>query len=460
MPPALLGTNYDKRIVGKLPPVRVVNRYVEAASSNQVTGVALIPRPGLVQIGANGTGKTRGGYREPGLFMGDLFEVVGEQLFRDSVAVTIIDPIIGDDLIRWAGTDLVASLFFCSGGNLYLYDGVNVTQVAVPDDQPVSDVAELNSYILVQIDGTGRRYFIRPGEIVIDALDFFTSESSPDNSVATVATASEAWLFDQKSCEVWLPTGQSDSPFQRYEGRVFSVGATSRDSVLKFDNTIFFVGEDNEQGRIVYRAADVPQRISTTSIEEKLRLSDDEISSVAFIIDGHAFYIFSCTVGSFGFDVSTVSWSEWASFNRSRFRAGWAASAPGAKVVLGDDTTNQTYNLDPAVANDNGDPIIRIVGGGLPTLSRQSVDVLRIQCNTGASSDPEARPLIQARFSRDGGFTWGDPKDCSLGKTGQYNLRVSWRALGQFPAPGLLFEIIDSDDVQTTLQYAAVNEPW
>jgi hypothetical protein len=462
MPAALLGTTYDKRVVGKLPPVRLINRYVESATSNQVTGVAILPRPGLVLSDTVGT-MQRGVFREDGLFSGDLFCVSLTTLYRDGVAVPFgggLTAIAGTDLIRWAGTDLVQGLFFVSGGSLYLYDGTDVRTVTVPDSYAATDVTEINGYIVVQAGGIGRRYFIRPGEITIDPLDFFTAESSPDNSVATIATASELWLFDSESAEVWLPTGNSDLPFQRYQGRIFSRGATSRDSVLMFDNTIFFVGEDNEQGRIAYRAADVPQRISTTAIEEKFRLADADLSAIAFILDGHALYLVSCSQGTFAFDVSTGAWSEWQSYGLDRFRGHVAVASAGSPVVFGDSESGKLFTLDPTVGNDDGDPIYRVVGGGVPTVKRASIDNLWVQCNTGYSSDPEALPIIRLRTSRDGGNTWGDEKQANLGFMGQYNKRVFWTRLGQFRSPGCLFEIIDSDNVQTTLQYATFNEAF
>lgn len=462
MPAALLGTTYDKRVVGKLPPVRLINRYVESATSNQVTGVAILPRPGLVLSDTVGT-LQRGVFREDGLFSGDLFCVSLTTLYRDGAAVPFgggLTAIAGTDLIRWAGTDLVQGLFFVAGGSLYLYDGTDVRTVTVPDSYTATDVTEINGYIVVQAGGIGRRYFIRPGEITIDPLDFFTAESSPDNSVATVSTAAELWLFDSESAEVWLPTGLSDGPFQRYQGRIFSRGATSRDCVLTFDNTIFFVGEDNEQGRIAYRAADVPQRISSTAIEERFRFADSDFTALAFILDGHALYVVSCSQGTFAFDVSTGAWCEWQSYGLDRFRGHVAVASAGSPVVFGDSESGKLFTLDPAVGNDDGDPIYRVVGGGVPTIKRASVDNLWVQCNTGASPDPEALPVMRLRTSRDGGNTWGDEKQANLGFIGQYNKRVFWTRLGQFRSPGFLFEIIDSDNVQTTLQYATYNEAF
>lgn len=464
MPPAILGTTYDKRVTGKLPAIRLINRFVEQAQVNQLSGVAILPRPGLELFDDLLTDEPiRGVFRSIGLFDDDLFAVSDGALFREGAAVAFQSPltaIAGTDRIRWAATDVVDGIWFCGGGDLYLYDGTDVSQVTVPDGLDCTDVTEINGYIIVQVSGSGRRYFIRPGEITIDALDFFTAESSPDAGVATVATAQELWLFDGTSAEVWLPTGNSDSPFQRYQGRIFSRGATSRDCVIPFDNTVFFVGEDNEQGRICYRAGDVPQRISTNSIEERFRLSDSDFSAIAFILDGHAFYLVSCSEGTFAYDVSTGSWCEWASYGLDRFRGHVAATGAGQRIILGDSEGSKLYTLNPSVGNDNGDPIERVVGGGVPTIGRRSIDLLWLMCNTGASLDPEALPVVTARFSRDGGFTYGDPVPASTGFTGQYNLRVMWTRLGQYSQPGFLFELIDSDDVQITYQYATVNEAF
>jgi len=55
---------------------------------------------------ADGVLALRGTFREPGLFGGDLFTVGGSTLYREGVAVG--SSIFGSDLIRWAGTDVVA----------------------------------------------------------------------------------------------------------------------------------------------------------------------------------------------------------------------------------------------------------------------------------------------------------------------------------------------------------------
>lgn len=462
MPAALLGTSYDKR--GKLPPVRVVNRFVERTQTNQVSGVALLPRPGLSVTQEDGSGPIRGVFREAGLFSGDIFSVSDDELYRDGTLVPFasgVTEIAGTDRTKWAGTDVgTNSLFFVNGGVLYLYQGVEVDEVTVPNGDVPTDVTEINGYIIVQVSNGGRRYFIEPGEITISALNFFTAESSPDNSVATIALGSELWLIDQQSGEVWFPTGVADAPFQRAEGRTFAIGATSRDCVVEFDNTVFFVGEDSSLGRVAYRLSDVPQRVSDNTIEQKLRESTSDIYSIAFILDGHAFWLISTSVGTFGYDVATGAWAEWASYERDRFRVQCGVATAGEQLALGDDTDGRIYTLVPSQGNDDGDPIIRIVGGGVPMIQRQSVDSLSIVCTTGTATDPSLWPVLSARFSKDGGETWSDLTQRSIGRTGQYAKRVVWNRLGQYRPPGFLFELWDSDDVQMSLSYALVNEAY
>ncbi len=186
----------------------------------------------------------------------------------------------------------------------------------------------------------------------------------------------------------------------------------------------------------------------------------DDMSAVAFIINGHPFYIVNSVNGSFALDVSTGLLSEWQSYGRDNWRAHVAVAAPGYPVILGDDTTGDLYTLDIDRGNDNGEPIIRIVGGGVPLINRQSFDSLSLICTTGTVTDLTAWPVIRARFSKDGGETWGSEKQQSIGRTGQYGKRVVWNRLGQFKPPGMLFELIDSDDVQMTISYALVNEPY
>lgn len=457
MPAIALGKNAYERAYGT--EIRLVNRYFEADPVNLTDGVALLARPGLVLDSTVGSGPIRGAFRQSGLFDGDLFVVSGTTAYRDGVS---LGTVAGSDLIRWAGTDVSGDrLFFAAGGLLKLYDGTSLTTVATPDDVAIDDVAELNGYIVCQVQGSGRRYFIPPGEATIDALDFFTAESSPDDAIATITVGEELWLIDRATAEVWYPTGLADPPFQRAAGRTSAMGATSRDTVVHLDNAFYFVGEDSEQGRVVYRAGDPPTRVSTHGIEEHLRRATG-LSAMAFTFDGHPFYLLRKEgEGTFALDVSTGGWSEWASFGRETFRAQVACAAPGFPLLLGDDATGNLYALDPDSGADDGSPMIRVATGGVPIPEgRQVISNLSLQASVGITTDLELDPQIALVTSRDGGRTWSEPRYRSLGKIGEFGKRVRWERLGQFRSPGFLFELIDSDDVPTRLSYCRANSEF
>jgi hypothetical protein len=83
---------YSRQYAGE-PEIRLVNRYLEVAPTNQVEQAALISRPGSVALAAGVSGLVRANFSKVGLFGGDLFSTVGSSLFRISTATTI--PISG-----------------------------------------------------------------------------------------------------------------------------------------------------------------------------------------------------------------------------------------------------------------------------------------------------------------------------------------------------------------------------
>jgi hypothetical protein len=96
-------------------------------------------------------------------------------------------------------------------------------------------------------------------------------------------------------------------------------------------------------------------------------------------------------------------------------------------------------------------------GGGV------NVGNLNLRCDpgntpflTGAYTDPK----VEVRLSRNGGRTWGDWKQRSLGVQGDYRKRVQWRRLGQASRPGFLCEVRVTDPVPFRVSGVTVNEPF
>jgi hypothetical protein len=141
---------------------------------------------------------------------------------------------------------------------------------SVPDGVPISDLATLASHV-VCVQARSRKFFwLRPGEVDIDPLDFSSAESEPDEIVNAIAVGDQLWLFGQSSTEAWYASGDSLQPFYRQQGRAFSQGVIPG-TVARVQDAIVVVGQD----RVVYRIAGTPERVSHHGIEEMLRRSQD-----------------------------------------------------------------------------------------------------------------------------------------------------------------------------------------
>src|SRR3546814_4200351 len=93
----------------------------------------------------------------------------------------------------------------------------------------VIDVAVINSYVIVipvQEDGyQGRFYWIDPGEIVVDPLNFATAERSPDGIYGVEVFGDQFWLPGESTTEVWYVTGDAGAPMRRLQGVVSDRGS-------------------------------------------------------------------------------------------------------------------------------------------------------------------------------------------------------------------------------------------
>lgn len=157
-------------------------------------------------------------------------------------------------------TNTAGEQFMSGGGN----HGLN--GVEVPDGLPPLKVGTLKSHVLVAIGRSDRFYWVEPGAVVIDPLNFATAESQPDDTVALEIIGDNAWFIGESSTEIWYATGNAEVPFAPVNGRVYDRGAVAG-TVVNVKGVVHLVGQDG----IVYAIAGQPQRISNHGIEEVIR---------------------------------------------------------------------------------------------------------------------------------------------------------------------------------------------
>ena len=70
---------------------------------------------------------------------------------------------------------------------------------------------------------------------------------------------------------------------------------------------------------------------------------------------------------------------------------------------------------------------------------------------------PETDPVVMIRWSNDGGRTWSEEYQRSMGKTGEYNKRIIKRGTGA--ARNRVFEVSGSASVITVINAAYLRQP-
>jgi hypothetical protein len=449
-----------------LPEARLINCLLEPTPAGP-TEAARFGRPGLTLSGTVGDGPCGGRFRASGAFDGETFEISGTELYREGV---LVGDLPGTGQTQWAfyGDDDETTsddqLGLLRDGVYYVYDGATLDTITDfdggSDPLPYFVDIEVLSSRGVLLTRSGRYYWTDVSDLkVIDGLSFATAETAADGGVALAKRGQQLALFGQETTEWLYPTGDTDAPFQSTQSATFDRGCACIGSVARLDNTIVWVGED----RIVYRASDVPARISTHGIEQRLRectaLEDVHADFVAH--DGHSLYILHIPgQGTYAYDVSTTQWAEFQSYDRTLFRARYPLSLDG-ETTFGDDETNQIWHFDPEAFDDNGAPLTRLVSGGALVKSGAiRCNNVMLQCarGVGLATGPGSLPVVEMRYSDDAGQTWSDWESESLGAQGEYSVKAIWRQLGMMESPGRVFEWRVTDPVLVTYSGATINE--
>jgi hypothetical protein len=448
MPSIQYGTGAYKRDNGNFPPLQLINMFVEQAKTSEGQ-IALLSRPGLAQDTAIGPGQINGIFSKPDLFLGDIFTVSDDALYRSG---TLLGTIDGTGPAKWAAS--ATELVVTRGASAWSYNGTDLQAISFPDGANVLSVTFVGSLFVFLREGTGKFYWSAAlNARSVDALDFATAERSGDNLYDLQALGDNLWLFGKDSIEAWAHTGDADLPFSRIEQLAPVKGIHSTGALTEADNSLFFAGAEG----VVYRIADVPTRVSDHWLEAKVAESSTAYL-FAFKFEGHEFVCVRLDSESFLTDMATQEWCEFQTA-QGNWIAG-CATMVGADAYFGHASTNQVMVFDGWA--DLSDELERRFTAALPLDSPVSISRLKLWANSGSTellSGQGSDPIVEMRASDDAGRTWGDWDDDTLGVEGGYRTVPEWRALGMFDFPGALFEFRVTDPVPFRVSAVKVNDP-
>lgn len=291
----------------------------------------------------------------------------------------------------------------------------------------------------------------------LDALDFSSADSQPDNIVTHRVSKRELYLLGTRSVEVWINNGGADFPLTRYNTTPIDVGVVGYRAAVIAAEALVWVGQTDRGAGYVYALNGYqPIRISTQAVEQALRSCTDLslCTMWTYQTEGAEFVAVNGPgmETTWVWDASTRQWHERAelvSGNYTPLRTDQVTFAQGNHYAT---SGTSIYLIDPEAFSLAGDPLVRERTWPhfmLPSMEPVSYRCLELACTTGGGGN------ITLEVSNDGGYTFGAPLLRSLGAIGRWMQRVRWQMLGT--SRDRVFRLRCTDAVRLTIHGAAVD---
>ncbi|HOV56816.1 MAG TPA: packaged DNA stabilization protein [Rhodanobacteraceae bacterium] len=408
--------------------------------------------PGMVQFEDMGD-TIRGMYNADGRW----FIVAGETLYEIVGSAPVVRGAVGGSTfvsMRHGTNQLVV----VTGANGYVLNlTTNVFGTILSEGwRGSNDVDHIDGYFVFVAPGTEQFYISAIDDASsLDALDFSSADTQPDNIVVQRVFKRELYLFGTRSTEVWINSGSPDFPLSRYNSTPIQVGIVGRRAQCIAADTLVFVGQtDRGHGYVYQMRGYQPVKVSTQAVEEDLNAAGVDLGQCSlwtYHVEGNEFVGIEAPglETTWVWDASTQQWHErakWAAgawqaldISAVTFYSGAHYAAKGSKV----------FTLDQSAATIDGENMVRertwphLISPSMePTLFRG----LELLCTTGYGGN------VTLEISNDGGYRWGAPLIRSLGVTGRFAERIRWLGLGA--ANDRVFRVRCSDAVPFSI-YAA-----
>ena len=294
-------------------------------------------------------------------------------------------------------------------------------------------------------------------------LDFGSSQA-PDNAVALAQNHLYLWIFGLNTTVVFQDTGNASFPFQRVAGSQIEMGCGGAQTIVTIDNTLMWLGSSDRGPAVMYRADGfLPTRVSNHALETAMQgyPRTDDATAYPYEESGHLFYRIDFPSANAGagatwlLDIATQKWCERGSWNvqlgtYSANRSRYHSYCFGKHLTL-DYANGNIYDQSLNYSDESGAPLRWLrraphISSGQKwlTFSRFGL-VITVGDGLDGAPGPGTNPQVFLRWSNDGGRSWGNRRAASLGKIGQFMLRVFWTRCGR--ARSRVWEVSGSDPI-------------
>lgn len=348
-------------------------------------------------------------------------------------------------------------LFITSGSNGYNYDLLTntLTQIVTLNGAAtmggqlygyfVAFDAKLNQIRISNLfDGT-----------MWDPTQFLSRSIGADPWTAMLVTPyGQIFLPGSQTGEFLYNAGTFPFPFAPDPSGLIEEGIAATFSVKQAAKSPAWLSTNKNGGYQVMRASGfTPQRISDHALEDKLASYNrvDDCIAETYEDRGHVFLIltFPNAQATHCYDFNTNRWHErplWISETNSEDAAHAVFHCFAFnKHLMGDRTTGAMYEMSNEFGTDVDGRVMRRVRRAPAIIAEQRrmfFPLFRVLFQTGLSPQSgsyTANPQCMMRKSNDWGQTWSNERMKSMGRVGQYGLKVDFWACGS--GRGRVFEI-------------------
>ncbi len=442
--PALVGAAY-RAASPNVATSDCVNFYIEKSESptDQTFPAMLCPTPGLEAFTENLDGPVRGIFAQDSR----VFVVGGPTLYELNGigTATELGTVLDDANPVSMSSNGHGGHQLCviSSGAGYIYDlntGVfaQITSPGFPSGAVMVDF--LDGYFIVLQATTDTFYLSALFNGLVWTGDAGQVSSSSDSLTALRVIQRNIWLLGTQRSEVWVNVGAS-FPFAPVPGALIEYGTAARWSVLEADGSLYFISKDERGSAMVMRNSGYNfQRVSTHSVERALSSVSDLSSLRAFSYqeDGHTFCVWTSDAeASQVFDVSTGLWHTRGVWDTNVYQPPlqWCHAYGHGLHLVGSRSEGTVYWQSVQHSTDDGTAIRR--QRTCPHLNDRQQwyfgSQVTVGAETGLADSTDPQPVLSLSWSKDGGHTYSDPIDSSLGTGGMYARLVKWsRSPGKF----------------------------
>jgi hypothetical protein len=440
----------------------LVNMFLEFDAAEKEANIAAYLVPGKVEWATVGSGPIHGLARLSNAQGRFVIAVSGQDVYaiREDGTSALVGTILfptPESVVMVSNQNVCV---ICSGSGGWYTNGVTLEPITDDAFYGASSITFLDNFICLVKPDSQMFYISNLYDATsYDGLDVAMAESNVDKLVAVVADHQELWLFGEHSTEVWYNSGAADFPFARREGAVLEVGCAAPQSAAKADNSIFWLGQSPQGKGVVYRADQYsPFIISNRGVEYAISqlTRTDDARAYAYQQSGHTFYVLTFPTDgvTFVYDASVkdteMAWSVRSTYGKGRDRGNAYVFSDG-EHLLGDFESGVIWALDHDTYTDGGLPIAweRTTTHIIKDMKRIFFNDIRINMERGVGLEDGTDPLMYLDWSDDGGHTWSNKKQASMGVIGKYLPMVTFSRLGS--SRDRVFRLSGSAPVKTVL---------